>query len=50
MKWTVYGFKRLPWLFVAACGLSLAVAGWGYLGLVHGLLTAAASVATEQGL
>ena len=34
VKWNIYNLKKnlfwLPWLFIAACGLSLVVASWGY--------------------
>ena len=41
----------LCWVFIAACQLSLVVAGRGYsLVVVHGLLTVVASLATEYRL
>ena len=39
----------LHWVFIAACGLSLVVASWGYsLAAVHGLLIVTASPVAEQ--
>ena len=40
----------LPWVFIAACGLSLVAVSRGYSVAVHGLLIAVASLVAEHGL
>ena len=44
-------YFRMPWVFVAACKLSLVVASGGYfLVAVHGHLIVVASLVAEHGL
>ena len=43
-------FFWLYWVFIAVCQLSQVVSSWGYsLAVVHGLLTAVASLLAEHG-